>query len=211
MSELIASMTNLEENEVLTIVRQRVELGDDPMSLLEECRAGMAVVGDLFQKREYFLGELMMCGEIFKQAMAIIEPRLTGKARTTTIGRMVLGTVKGDIHNIGKDFVAGLLRIHGFEVFDLGTDVEPELFADKAAETGAPIVGMSGLITPSFEWMKETVKAIERRNLRDKVRVIIGGGITIKQVQDYVGADAFTRDAAEGVEICKRFLEEVKR
>jgi len=211
MSELADAITNLKEDEALRIVRHRLEVGEEPISLVEECRRGMTIVGKLYQKKEYFLSELIMSGEIFKQAMSLIEPKLTGDIRTEIIGQVVLGTVKGDIHNLGKDIVAGLLRVAGFEVFDLGADVAPQVFVEKLVDTGAPIVGFSGLITPSFESMKDTVKAIEEKGIRDKVKVVIGGGIVIKQVKDYVGADAFTRDAAEGVEMCQEFMKRVEK
>lgn len=206
MSELVDAIANIREDEALRIVRHRLEAGEEPMSLVEESRRGMAIVGERYQSKEYFLSELIMSGEIFKQVMSLLEPELMGEIRTEIIGKIVLGTVKGDIHSMGKDIVADLLRIAGFEVFDLGVDVVPQTFAEKLLETGAPILGMSGLITPSFESMKDTVKAIEEKGIRDKIKVIIGGGIVITQVKDYVGADAFTRDAVEGVAICKEFM-----
>ena len=211
MSELVDAIANIKEDEVLRIVRHRLEVGDEPIALLAECRAGMAIVGERFEKGEYFLGELIMSGEIFKQAMSFIEPKLIGDVRSETIGQVIMGTVKGDIHGIGKDIVTGLLRMSGFEVFDLGVDVAPEAFVEKLVESGAPILGMSALITPSFESMKNTVTAIEKRGIRDRVKVIIGGGIVIEQVKRYVGADAFTRDGAEGVKICKEFIRKANK
>lgn len=206
ISKLADAIINLKEDEALRIIHHRLEIGDDAMSLVEECRRSISIVGERFQRKEYFLGELIMSGEIFKGVMAILEPKLRGNIENKKIGQIVLGTVKGDIHDIGKNIVATLLRINGFEVFDLGVDVEPKAFIEKVAETGTNIVGMSGLLTPAFESMKNTVKAIEESGIRDQVKIIIGGGIVIKQVQDYVRADAFVRDAAEGVDICKGFL-----
>ena len=211
MSELVDAIANIKEDEVLRMVRHRLEVGEEPIALLEECRAGMGIVGERFEKGEYFLGELIMSGEIFKQAMSFIEPKLTGDVRSETIGQVIMGTVKGDIHSIGKDIVTGLLRMSGFEVLDLGVDVAPEAFVEKLLESGAPILGMSALITPSFESMKNTVTAIEKRGIRDRVKVIIGGGIVIEQVKRYVGADAFTRDGAEGVKICKEFIRKANK
>lgn len=211
MAEIVDAIANIKEDEALTIVRHRLELGEEPIALVEECRAGMAVVGERYQKGEYFLGELIMSGEIFKQAMSLIEPRLTGDVPTETIGKVVMGTVKGDIHSIGKDIATSLLRMSGFEVFDLGVDVAPEAFVEKVVETGAPILGMSGLITPSFESMKNTVTAINESGIRDSVKVIIGGGVVIEQVKWYVGADAFTRDGSEGVKICQEFMREASK
>jgi methanogenic corrinoid protein MtbC1 len=123
---------------------------------------------------------------------------------------MVLGTAKGDIHNIGKDIVAVLLKAAGFEIYDMGIDVAPDVFVNKLKETGAPILGISGLLTPSFESMKLTVQAVEAAGLRNKVKIIIGGGIVTEMVRKYVGADAFTDDAPEGVELCKKLAGAVK-
>jgi len=210
MSQLSSAIADLKEDEALGIVRHRLEVGEEPMSLVEECRQGMDIVGERYKSEEYFLGELIMSAEIFKEAMALIEPKLRGDAQAPVIGRIVLGTVKGDIHNIGKDIVATLLRTNGFEVFDLGVDVEPQSFVEKLVETGAPVLGLSGLITPSYESMKSTVEFIEEKGIRDKIKVIIGGSIVTEQVKDYVGADAFTRDAIEGVDMCKEYMEGMK-
>ena len=209
MSELTNAIADLREDEALRIVRERLEFREEPMLLVEECRCGMDVVGERYRSNEYFLGELIMSSAIFKEAMALIEPRLMHDAQAPIMGRIVLGTVKGDIHNIGKDIVATLLRTYGFEVFDLGVDVEPQAFVAKLVETGAPILGLSALLTPSYESMKNTVKAIKEKGIRDKVKVIIGGSIVTERVRDYVGADAFTTDGLEGVDMCKEFMKEV--
>jgi methanogenic corrinoid protein MtbC1 len=139
--------------------------------------------------------------------MKLIEPRLEASAIGGDAPVVVLGTVKGDIHNLGKDIVAVLLKGAGFVVHDLGIDVKPQAFVTKLKETGAVILGMSGLLTPSFDSMKETVDAVTEAGLRDKIKVIIGGGIITEQVRRHCGADAFTTDGQEGVEICKRFVE----
>ena len=140
--------------------------------------------------------------------MKLIEPLLKAGKNTDKPIKLVLGTVKGDIHNIGKDILAPLLRASGFEVYDLGIDVPPSAFVAKLHETEAPILGMSGLLTPSFDSMKETIQAIEAAGLRDKIKVIIGGGVVTKKVKEFTGADAFTTDAIEGVQICRQFAEE---
>jgi len=210
MSELASALADLDEDRVKTLVREKVDAGVDPMSIVDECRKGMDIVGELYKKREYFLSELIISGEIFKEAMAVVEPMLKAGKQAEPISRMVLGTAKGDIHNIGKDIVATLLKAAGFEIYDLGIDVAPGKFVEKLTETGAPILGMSGLLTPSFGAMKETVEAVEAAGVRDKVKIIIGGGIVTEQVKKYVGADAFTDDAAEGVEICRRFATEAR-
>ena len=210
MSELADALANLDEDGVRKLVRDKIDSGVAPMTIVNECREGMDIVGERYKEGDYFLSELIISGEIFKETMAVIEPLLkTGKS-AQPVSKMVLGTVKGDIHNIGKDIVATLLTAAGFEVYDLGINVAPNIFVEKLDETGARILGLSGLLTPSFESMKETVQAVEAAGLRDKVKIIIGGGIVTEQVGKYVGADAFTNDGLEGVEMCKRFSKEAK-
>ena len=205
MADLADALANLDEDEVRRLVREKIDAGAEPMSIVHECRKGMDIVGERYKNKDYFLSELIISGEMFKEAMAVIEPMLKAGQQSDPISKMVLATVKGDIHNLGKDIVGTLLTAAGFEVYDLGIDVQPSVLVEKLVETGAPILGMSGLLTPSFESMKETVKAVEAAGLRDKVRIIIGGGIVTEKVGEYVGADAFTNDGAEGVDICKRF------
>jgi methanogenic corrinoid protein MtbC1 len=210
MSELANAIADLKEDEVKEIVKSRIDSGADPMLIVDECRKGMEIVGERYKNKEYFLGELIMSGEIFKEAMATVGPKLKAGQSEKPIAKMVLGTAKGDIHNIGKDIVGTLLNAAGFQIYDVGIDVAPEVFVNKLKETGASILGISGLLTPSFESMKLTVQAMEAAGLRDKVKIIIGGGIVTEIVRKYVGADAFTDDASEGIEICKKLAEVVK-
>lgn len=208
MSEIPTVLAELNEQEVARLIKERLGAGDDPMAILDDCRRGMDIVGERYKTGDYFLSELIVSGEIFKDSMKLIEPLLKTDA-TASATKIVLGTVKGDIHNIGKDIVAILLKAAGFEIYDLGIDVKTSDFVDKLKETGAPILGMSGLLTPSFDSMKETIEAVKEAGLRDKVKVVIGGGIVTELVQRHTGADAFTDDAMEGVEICRRFAKEV--
>jgi methylmalonyl-CoA mutase cobalamin-binding domain/chain len=205
MSELALAIADLKEDEVKKIVQAKINSGADPISIVDECRQGMEIVGERYKNKEYFLGELIMSGEIFKEAMAAVEPRLKAGTSEKPIAKMVLGTAKGDIHNIGKDIVATLLKAAGFEIYDVGIDAAPEVFVNKLRETDATILGISGLLTPSFESMKQTVQAVQDAGLRDKVKIIVGGGIVTDVVCKYVGADAFTDDAPEGVDLCKKF------
>jgi len=207
MSDIPTALADLNEQEVATIVKERMDAGEDPLAILDDCRRGMDIVGERYKAGDYFLSELIVSGEIFKDSMKLIEPHLKTDSGSSAT-RIVLGTVKGDIHNIGKDIVAVLFRGAGFEVYDLGIDVKVSDFVDKLKETGAPILGMSGLLTPSFDAMKETVEALKEAGLRDKVKVIIGGGIITELVLRHTGAYAFTDDGMEGVEICHRFAKE---
>lgn len=204
MGQLADALADLKEDEVKAIIEQRIAAGVDPMSLVDECRRGMDTVGERYRAKEYFLSELIISGEIFKEAMLVIEPLLAAQQERATAVRVVLGTVKGDIHSIGKDIVGTLLKGSGFEVYDLGVDVPPQKFVEKLTETRATLMAMSGLITPAFESMRLTVDAVRESGLRDKVKIIVGGGIVTQRVMEYVGADAFSDDAAEGVEICRK-------
>lgn len=206
MSDLADAIADLKEDEVKKLIQDRIAAGVNAMSIVEECRRGMDIVGERYKTKDYFLGELIMSGEIFKDAMSMVESRLIAGQSAKPLASIVLGTAKGDIHNIGKDIAGTLLRAAGFEVHDLGIDVPPTVFLQKLKETGAPILGMSGLLTTSFETMKQTVQQLEAAGLRDKVKVLIGGGIVTEMVRKYVGADAFTDDAPEGVEICRKFV-----
>ncbi len=209
MSELANALANLKDEEFLGLVRKELEAGTKPLKIIAKCREGMDLVGERYRAGDFFLSELIVSGELFKEAMSLIEPRLkTGEAGEKQT-KIVLGTVKGDIHNIGKDIVAVLFKGAGFEVHDLGIDVPPGAFVEKLKETGAPILGLSGLMTPSFTAMRDTVDAITEAGLRDGVKIIIGGGVVTDMVQKHAGANAFTTDGTEGVEICRRFVEEM--
>ena len=208
MSEIANGLADLEEEKVAGLVTEKLSGGVDPAALVAELRQGMGIVGERYKTGDYFLSELIVSGEIFKDSMKLIEPHLGTTAEGETPAKIVLATVKGDIHNIGKDIVAVLLKGAGFEVYDLGTDVSPQALVDKLKETEAGILGMSGLLTPSFDSMKETVEAIAAAGLRDKVKIIIGGGVVTELVQRHTGADAHTDDGLEGVHICRRFVDE---
>jgi methanogenic corrinoid protein MtbC1 len=210
MSQLADALANLNDTEVMTLVRNKMDGGIDPMSILTDLRAGINTVGERYKAGEYFLSELIVSGEIFKESMKLIEPQLETKSGSDSQIKVVLGTVKGDIHSLGKDIVALLLKGFGFEVYDLGIDVPPHIFINKLKETNARILGMSGMLTPSFEMMRQTIEALKIAKLRDSVKVVIGGGIVTELVQRHTGADAWTDDAVEGVEICKKFAEEIK-
>ena len=209
MSALAEALANLEEDKVKELVQKDIDSGTDPLNIVGALREGMDRVGELYKAGDYFLSELIVSGEIFKESMKVIEPLLTSGKDDSKAIKIVRGTVKGDIHNIGKDIVAVLLKAAGFDVYDLGIDVSPQAFVEKLKETGAPILAMSGLLTPSFDSMKETIEATKEAGLRDKLKVIIGGGIVTDVVQRHTGADAFTDDSMEGIEICRKFAQEV--
>ncbi len=205
-NEITLKMADLEEDDLLALVKKELDGGTDPMELFDACRKGMVSVGDRFDTGEYFVADLMMAGEIFKQVNVILKPVLKGKSGEEK-GEIVLGTVNGDVHDIGKDLVVIMLQANGFKVHDMGVDVPPEQFVAKIKETGAGILGLSGLITSAYDGMKNTVKALNDAGLRDTVKVIIGGGMCSSEVQLYTGADAWGKDANAAVTLCNQFTE----
>ena len=207
-SQLARLVADLEEEAVLQLVDQRIKAGDDPLQIIDECNEGMRDVGQRYEKGEYFVSGLIMSGEIFREVVELVQPLLEQQAEGKSSGRVLVGTVSGDIHDIGKNMFGMLLSCHGFEVIDLGVDVSPDVFAKKAMEVKPDFVGLSGLITASFEMMKETVTA-----LRNKARehglsfpIIIGGGMIDAQICQYVGADYWMPDAMAGVRLCQELL-----
>jgi len=206
--EIAQAVADLRYDDVLKLVDQATQAGTDPLTILNDCRAGMDRVGELYSTGEYFLSELIMSANIFKKVVDILEPQLIEGQGDTSIGSVVISTPKGDVHDIGKDIVATLFKACGFNVFDMGVDVEPEVIVEKIAETDAKVVAMSALITPTFESMKKVVDILKEKNMRDGRYVIIGGGPTSAAVRDYVGADAWTLDPKEGVNWCRDFVED---
>ena len=198
------AIIDLDEDKVLKLVKEKVDLGEDPLKLLEALRSGMSEIGK-GSGDTVFLTDLIMSGEIFNEAMEILMPKLVSGS-TQNLGKVVIGTVEGDIHNIGKDITINFLKAEGFEVIDLGVDVPPQKFVDAINEHRPPVVGMSGLLTLSIEPMKKAIETIAGANLREKVKVIIGGERTDQGVCDFVGADAWVNDAIDGVKIIKAWV-----
>ena len=158
---LVNLLADLKDKEVMELVKQRLDAGDDPLGILEDSRKGMEIVGERFAADEYFLPELVFSGDLLQRVTELVKPHLTQAAETKRIGKVVLGTVSGDIHDIGLNIVDFMLDVNGFEVYNLGVDVPVQNFVDKVKETGAPILGLSGFLTPAFDVMKETVEAAE--------------------------------------------------
>jgi len=203
--DLVNSLADLKEQEAIKIVKDRLNAGEDPFKIMEDARKGMEIVGKRFGDSEYFIPDLVYSGEILKAVTELVKPKLTQAAESKKLGKIVFGTVAGDIHDIGKDIVVFMLDVNGFEVYDLGIDVPVQKFVDKIKETGAPIVGLSGFLTLAFDSMKQTVDAIKAAGLRDKVKVMIGGGQITEDVKTYTGADAYGKDAMAGVTLAKKW------
>ena len=204
---LLVAIADLKEAEALKLLDERLGKGEDPYRILEIARNAMGVVGSRFASGEYFIPDLVYSGEILKEITAIVKPKLTRDLDVKRQGKFVLGTVAGDIHDIGKDIVAFMLDVNGFEVYDLGIDVPVQDFVEKIKETKAEIVGLSGFLTLAFDSMKETIEAIKAAGLRDKVKIMIGGGQIDEEVRKYTGADAYRPDAVSGVLLAKEWME----
>jgi 5-methyltetrahydrofolate--homocysteine methyltransferase len=203
--DLVSTLADLKEEHAMKIVKDRLSTGEDPLAILGDARKGMEIVGQRFASSEYFIPDLVYSGEILKSVTELVKPKLTGAAESKKLGKIVFGTVAGDIHDIGKDIVVFMLDVNGFEVHDLGVDVPAQKFVDKIEETGAPIVGLSGFLTLAFDSMKQTIEAMQAAGLRDKVRVMIGGGQITEEVTKYTGADAYGKDAMAGVTLAKKW------
>jgi methanogenic corrinoid protein MtbC1 len=203
--ELINLLADLKEEESLKVVRDRLDAGEDPAKILEDTRKAMDIVGSRFAANQYFIPELIYSGEIMQTITGMIKPRLAGTAEEKHLGKIVFGTVAGDIHDIGKNIVVFMLEVGGFEVFDLGVDVPAGQFVEKLKETDAKIVGLSGFLTLAFDSMKQTINAIKEVGLRDKVKIMIGGGQISEEVMKYTGADGYGKDAMAGVALAKKW------
>lgn len=203
---LVELLSDLKEEEVLRICKERLDTGEDPLKILDESRKGLEIVGKRFADGEYFIPELVYSGEILRQINDIIKPKLQKEAKIERLAKVVLGTVAGDIHDIGLNIVDFMLDVNGFEVYNIGIDTPAQNFVDKIKETGAPIVGLSGFLTLAFDSMKETVEAIKAAGLRGNVKIMIGGGQIDEEVKEYTGADAYGRDAMVAVSLAKGWI-----
>jgi len=204
--ELVKLLSDLKEPEALQFVEKALAKGLDAAALLEEARKGMAIVGKRFAEQQYFIPDLIFSGEILKGIVKLLEPHLKKGKEQKRLGKAVIGTVAGDIHDIGKDLVVFMLDVSGFEVLDLGIDVPAQKFVDAIKQSGSKIVGLSGFLTLAFDSMKETIDAIQKAGLRDKVKIMIGGGQIDEQVRRFTGADAYGRDAMAAVTLAKGWI-----
>jgi len=207
--DLLDAIVDLDEETSYSKVKKLLEESSDPNEIIDILRKGVEVVGDKFNKKEYFLTELVMAGEIFQQSVKILEPALKAGAKSSDKrGTVVVGTVKGDVHDIGKNIFVTLLIAAGYEVHDLGVDIESDKFIEKVKETNATIVAYSGLLTIALEAMNETTEKLKAAGLRDKVKIIIGGLPVDEMWMKQAGADAFTDNAFEGVNIINNWMRE---
>jgi len=203
----VDAITEMREGEALALTKQMLDDGADPLTILDDCRAAMEIVGRRFELGEYFLPELVLAGEMLKQLSGLVKPRIQQTSETKKRGKVMMGTVKGDIHDLGKDIVVFMLDANGFEVHDLGVDVPAQTFVDKIREVKPDVAGLSGLLTVAADSMKQTIEAIRAAGLRDRVKIMIGGGVIDDHVRLYAGADAFGADAMAAVSLAKQWIE----
>jgi methanogenic corrinoid protein MtbC1 len=207
--EYVKLLADLEEEKVLDLTKKRLAAGENPMAILNDTRAGMAVVGKRFADGEYFLPELVFSGELLNSVTALVKPLLKsgeGAGGQKKLGKVVIGTVAGDIHDIGLNIVEFMLDVNGFDVVNLGVDVPASKFVE-AVKNGKPqVVGLSGFLTPAFDAMKDTVEALDKAGLRKSVKIMIGGGQMDDEVRKYAKADAFGKDAMAAVSLAKQWV-----
>ncbi len=204
--DLVKTLADLKEKEALKIVEDRLSAGEDPLKILDDAKRALEIVGKRFSDCEYFIPDLVYSGEILKQITDMVKPKLTKAAAAKRLGKVVVGTVAGDIHDIGKDIVVFMLDVNGFEVLDLGIDVPAEKFVESIKKTGSKVVGMSGFLTLAFQSMKDTIEAIKKAGLRNEVKIMIGGGQIDDQVKGFTGADAYGKDAMAAVKLAKGWI-----
>jgi len=205
-TKLINAISNLQEKPALALVQERISRGDDPIVIIGDCSKGMQLVGERYEAGEYFLAGLIMAGEIFSQVMEWLQPLVEQQITGQASGRILVGTVQGDIHDLGKNILTMLLSCHSFAVNDLGVDVAPEIFCEQVSKFDPNIVGLSGLLTSSYDAMRETIAQIREGGYQKPI--IIGGGQITEDVSQYVKADYWTIDAVSGVDLCQRLITE---
>jgi methanogenic corrinoid protein MtbC1 len=205
-NKLIELMADLKEEETMTRVKELIDEGTDPLIILASARAAMEIVGKRFETYEYFIPDLVMAGEILTAITAIIKPLLSAPESGHKKGKVLIGTVEGDIHDIGKDLVTFMLDVSGYEVMDIGIDVPVQVFVEKVKEFQPQVVGLSAFLTLAYDSMKKTVDALEAAGLRKNLKIMIGGGQIDEEIREYVKADAYGKDAVAAVGLCNQWI-----
>jgi len=203
--DLVALISELKKKEAIQVTERLLNAGQNPLKILDDARKAMQIVGGRFSDGTYFIPDLVYSGKILEEIAAMVKPGLSQTPQSKKLGKIVIGTVAGDLHDIGKDLVTFMLDINGFDVFDLGIDVQPQTFVDKIKEIQPEIVGMSGFLTSVYQAMKDTVDAISGADVRDSVKIMIGGGVMDDEVKRFCGADAYGRDAMEAVDLARKW------
>jgi len=208
---LINAIANLEEDRAIAIVKKKIEEGETAFDIIEQCRKGVEIVGKRYSQGEYYLSDLIMSEAILKEVVAIVEPHFPVIETESRNGiKIIMGTIEGDIHDLGKNIVIYLLRSSGYRVYDLGVDVPPERFVEAIKETGAKIVGVCVLLTFCIGYVKKLVDLLEETGLREKVTVVVGGYPVDEQVKEFTGVDYVSNDGVIAMEIFERIAEDLK-
>ncbi len=205
--KLVTAIADMNEDEAMQLAQAMLDSGQDPQVILDAASHAMTIVGNRFDTKEYFLPELIIAGDMMKAIGDLVKPKLRNQAvQAPKLGKVLIGTIAGDIHDIGKDVVSFMLDVNNFEVYDLGVDVPAATFVAKIQEIKPDIVGMSGFLTLGFDQMKRTVEAIKAAGLRESIKIMIGGAIMDDSAAGYTGADAYGKDAAAAVRLAKGWL-----
>jgi 5-methyltetrahydrofolate--homocysteine methyltransferase len=204
--DLVTLISELKKKEAIEVTEQRLKSGEDPLKILDDGKKAMQIVGTRFSEGIYFIPDLVYSGKILEQIAELVKPVLSQGPQTTKPGKIVLGTVAGDLHDIGKNLVTFMLDVNGFMVYDLGIDVQPQIFVDKIREVQPQVVGLSGFLTSVYQAMKDTVDAIAAAGLRNEVKIMIGGGVMDEEVRKFAGADAYGQDAMAAVDLAREWL-----
>lgn len=209
LSSFINEIVELNEDKVNELLKERISKNEDPMVIMDDVKTAMAEIGKRFENKEYFLPDLIMSGEILRQIFEELGPKIKESGiEETKKGKILLGTVAGDIHDIGKDVVKFMLETNGYEVLDLGVDVPADKFVENLKEFKPKVLALSGFLTLAFDSMKEIIQKIQDSGLRDTVKIMIGGGTVDENIVDYVKADAYGESAMDAVNIAKSWMEE---
>jgi len=205
--DFITEIVELNENKVNDLVKNRLLNNEDPLKIMDDVKEAMKIIGDKFSKKEYFLPELIMSGEILRQIFEELGPKLKESQKTgVKKGKVLLGTVAGDIHDIGKDVVKFMLEVNGFDVLDLGVDVPAEKFIESMKEFKPQVLALSGFLTLAYDSMKEIIQKLGDAGLRNSVKIMIGGGTIDERIVDFVGADAYGQSAVDAVNLSTKWM-----
>ncbi|MDD2735550.1 MAG: cobalamin-dependent protein [Desulfuromonadaceae bacterium] len=203
---LIDLVADMEEDDALALAKELLDCGVDPLQVLALCREAMDIVGKRFEEGEYFLPELILAGEVLDQIGVMAKPLIIDSPNKPSrkLGKVLIGTVHGDLHDIGKNIVTFMLDINGFEVKDIGIDVPVSTFLDEIQAFQPQVICLSGFLTLAFDSMKETIEAIEVSGLRNGLKIQIGGGQIDETIRAYTGADAYGLNAVDAVNFCRK-------
>ncbi|HEY4774237.1 MAG TPA: cobalamin-dependent protein [Xanthobacteraceae bacterium] len=203
MNPLVEAISEMREDDAVRIANEMLDQGTSALDILDHCREAMAMVGKRYEAGQYFVPELILAGEMLRRISDIVKPRLAEGVAVKKLGKIVIGTVQGDIHDIGKNIVTFMLDVNGFDVKDLGVDVPVQKFVEAVKEFRPQVVGLSGFLTLAYDPMKNTIQALKDAGLREGVKVMIGGGQVDEQIREYANADAFGKDAMAAVALAR--------